>query len=171
MKKNLIEQAVGKLKQLISEVGEFNYNKTFFPNDAVAAAASQALNTVSNHTQQNTNEGSGKEKALELSQKKGQTIPQLKKLQAFFNKNQSAVSSIKQKGGPSTDQEKGLIQSWNLHGGDAGKSWVDSTLSGFHDENLRTKTNLRKAGGAGTNKGMGVFDTTTMDTTKQRIHR
>ena len=89
----------------------------------------------------------------------------------FFSQNSAHIVRIKQQGGPKTDQEKGIMQSWDLHGGEAGNQWVKTELKKFHDENLRTKGNLRKAGGAGTNKGMGVFDTSIMDTTKQRIHR
>ncbi len=173
MKKQFIKEVfLEKLNNLINEVGEFNYNKRFTPTDAVAQKVKQALSSVSSgdFTSSGTNEGSGKQKAKELAEKKSQSIDQMKKMANFFSTNAPAVVRIKQSGAQ-TDADKGIMQSWDLHGGEAGNQWVKNELKKFHDENLRTKSNLRKAGGAGTNKGMGVFDTSIMDTTKQRIHR
>ena len=173
MKKQFLKEVVQKLEGLINEVGEFNYNKNFTPTDAVAQKAKQAISQTGANdlTANGTNEGSGKQKALELAEKKSQSVEQMKKMANFFSQNSAHIVRIKQQGGPKTDQEKGIMQSWDLHGGEAGNQWVKTELKKFHDENLRTKGNLRKAGGAGTNKGMGVFDTSIMDTTKQRIHR
>lgn len=172
MKKQFIKEVVLKLEGLINEVGEFNYNKNFTPTDAVAQKARQALSQISagNLTTSGTNEGSGRQKAQELAEKKSQSVDQLKKMANFFSKNAAAVVRIKQSGAH-TDEDKGIMQSWDLHGGEAGNQWVKNELKKFHDENLRTKSNLRKAGGAGTNKGMGIFDTSIMKTNKQRIHR
>jgi len=173
MKKQFITETIDKLKGLVNEVGEFNYNKRFTPTDVVAKKAKEALASVgqSDNTAQNTHEGSGKEKAVELAEKKSQTIDQLKKMGTFFTNNAAAVIRIKQQGGPQTDEEKGIMQAWNLHGGEEGNQWVKNELKRFHDENLRTKSNLRKAGGAGKNKGMGTFSTNQMSTTNHRIHR
>lgn len=174
MKKQFIKEVVlKKLEDLINEVGEFNYNKRFTPTDSIAQKVKQAIsqNGMSDFTLNGTEEGSGKQKAQELAGKKSQTIEQMKKMANFFSKNAAPVIRIKQQGGPKTDEEKGIMQAWGLHGGEEGNQWVKNELKKFHDENLRTKSNLRKAGGAGTNKGMGVFDTSIMDTTKQRIHR
>lgn len=174
MKKQFIKEVVlKKLQGLINEVGEFNYNKKFTPTDSIAQKVKQAIsqNGMGDFTLSGTEEGSGKQKAQELADKKSQTIEQMKKMANFFSKNAASVIRIKQQGGPKTDEEKGIMQSWGLHGGEEGNQWVKNELKKFHDENLRTKSNLRKAGGAGINKGMGIFDTSTMDTTKQRIHR
>lgn len=174
MEKQFIKEVVlKKLEGLINEVGEFNYNKKFTPTDSVSQKAKQALSqiTSSDFTASGTNEGSGKQKAQELAEKKTQSIEQMKKMANFFSTNAASVIRINQQGGPKNDEEKGIIQSWGLHGGEAGNQWVKSELKRFHDENLRTKSNLRKAGGAGINKGMGIFDTSIMDTTKKRIHR
>lgn len=172
-KKFLQEVIIAKLNNLVMEVGEFNYNKNFTPTDIVARRASEALRAVSagDSMQQNTNEGSGKEKAVELAEKKSQNVEQMKKMQTFFSNNTANVTRIKQQGGPKTPEEHGIMQSWNLHGGEEGKNWVTTELRKFHEENLRTKKNLRDAGGAGKNKGMGIFDTSIMSTTKQRIHK
>ena len=174
MKKKFIKEIIlVQLKGLISEVGEFNYNKSFSPPDTVAKKAKQAISNlaISDNISKNTHEGSGKEKALELAEKKSQNVSQMKKMATFFSSNAANVVRIKQQGGPKTTEEKGIMQTWNLHGGEEGNQWVKNELKKFHDENLRTKNNLRKAGGAGTNKGMGVFSTSLMNTTKQRIHR
>jgi len=174
MKKQFIKEVVlKKLEGLINEVGEFNYNKKFTPTDSVAQKAKEAISNVAlnDFTANGTNEGSGKQKAKELSDKKSQSVEQMKKMANFFQTNAAPVVRIKQQGGPKTDEERGIMQAWELHGGESGNQWVKGELKKFHDENLRTKGNLRKAGGAGTNKGMGIFDTSIMDTTKQRIHR
>lgn len=173
MKKEFITEVVDKLKGLVNEVGEFNYNKNFTPTDGVAKKAREALaglGTIDN-TIAHTNEGSGKQKASELAEKKSQNLSQMKKMATFFSANAAPMVRIKQQGGPRTEEEKGIMQAWNLHGGEEGNQWVKNELAKFHDENLRTKSNMRKAGGAGVNKGMGIFDKGIMDTTKKRIHR
>lgn len=127
---------------LVNEnVGDFSYNKTFQVPSDVINIVKQAMNST----------GSNLEKAVDLSNGKAQTFNQIKKLRDFFNANQENKD-----------------QNWNLHGGDVCRSWVEKELSNFHDGNLKTKSNLRKAGGAGEKKGMGVFDLTLMDTRKSR---
>jgi len=143
------------IRQILEEaIGDFNYNKTFTPPYDVVSACKAAM----------AKGGSKLEKAVELSSSKPQTFQQVKKLRDFFNKNLENVNKIK----AHTLQDEELMKSWNLHGGDAGKRWVDGVMAKFHDENLRTKSNLRKAGGAGEKKGMGIFDTGIMDTNKGR---
>lgn len=172
MKKEFLKEVFLKnLESLINEVGEFNYNKSFTPTDAMARKAKETLAQLgTGQLNSGTNEGSGRQKAEELVQKKKQNVNQMKKMAAFFSKHAADMVRIRQNG-PQNEAEKAIMLSWNLHGGEEGNRWVKSELKRFHDENLRTKDNLRKAGGAGTNKGMGVFDTSIMDTTKQRIHR
>jgi hypothetical protein len=130
-------------KDFINEnVGDFSYNKTFIVPQEVAKVAQDAI----------TSTGSKLEKAIELSTQKAQTFNQMRKLRDFFTANQD-------------NKDK----NWDLHGGDVCKKWVEKELSKFHDENLRTRQSLQKAGGAGPQKGMGVFDTTIMDPTKARF--
>lgn len=172
MKKEFLKEVfLRNLESVINEVGEFNYNKSFTPTDAMARKARETLGQLgTGELNSGTNEGSGRKKAEELVQKKKQNVNQMKKMAAFFSKHAADMVRIRQSG-PQNDAEKSIMLSWNLHGGEEGSRWVKDELKKFHDENLRTKSNLRKAGGAGTNKGMGVFDTSIMDTTKQRIHR
>lgn len=145
MIRKIIRQIIEESYQdLVSEnIGDFNYNKTFpVPSDVINTAKQAIAST-----------GSKLEKAVELASGKVQTFNQIKKLRDFFTSN----------------QENKQDSDWNLHGGDACQKWVESELSKFHDENLRTKSNLRKVGGAGEKKGMGTLDLTMMSTTKGRM--
>jgi hypothetical protein len=174
MKKEFLNEHIfKKLKDIVCEIGEYNYNKTFSPPDNVAKKAKEALAQIeiADYTIKNTNQGSGKEKAVELSKKTTQNVEQMKKMASFFSVNSATVSRIKQQGGPKTDEERHVMQAWDLHGGEYGNQWVKKELENFHKENQKTKDNLRKAGGAGKNKGMGIFTKNTLDTNKHRIHR
>lgn len=139
--RTIIEESYQDL--LNENVGDFNYNKTFIPPTEITIIVKNAIAST----------GSKLQKAIELSNGQAQTFNQMRKLRDFFAKNQNNKND----------------DSWNLHGGDACQKWVESQLSKFHDENLRTRQNLQKAGGAGDKKGMGVFDTTLMDPTKGRF--
>jgi len=125
---------------LLEGIGDFNYNKTFIPPIEVVKTAQKAISST----------GSKLEKAVELSEKKPQSFNQMRKLRDFFTKNKDNKND----------------NSWDLHGGDACERWVSSELGKFHDENLRTRQNLQKAGGAGNKKGMGIFDINPLDTRK-----
>jgi hypothetical protein len=143
MIRKIIRQIIEEsYQELVNEnVGDFSYNKTFPVPSNVIDIVKQAMAST----------GSKLEKAVDLSSGKAQTFNQIKKLRDFFTTNQDSKD-----------------QSWNLHGGDACRDWVEKELSKFHDSNLKTKSNLRKAGGAGEKKGMGIFDLTLMDTRKTR---
>jgi hypothetical protein len=129
---------------LVSEaIGDFNYNKTFIPPSGVVSTCKKALNDY----------GSQLQTAVELASGKPQSFQEIKKLRDFFRK----------------DENKRDKKSWELHGGDAAAKWTEEAMKKFHDENMRTKKNLRNAGGAGNKKGLGIFDTSIMDPTKGRI--
>lgn len=148
--RNIIEESYQDF--LNEKIGDFNYNKTFDVPDDVASVANQAMAST----------GSRLEKAVELGGKKAQTFNQIQKLRDFFVKNQNNKQD----------------QSWNLHGGDNCRDWVEKKLGEFHDESLRTKSRLRDAGGADApsngnkkqrgRKGMGIFDINPLDTNKGR---
>ena len=137
--RQIIEESYQEL--LNEKVGDFNYNKTFDVPDDVALVAQEAMNS----------NGSNLEKAVELKDQKAQTFNQMRKLRDFFTANKD-------------NKDK----NWNLHGGDECRDWVERELSKFHDSNLKTKSNLRDAGGAGEKKGMGIFRTDLMDTRNTR---
>ena len=137
--RQIIEESYQEL--LNEKVGDFNYNKTFDVPDDVALVAQEAMNS----------NGSNLEKAVELKDQKAQTFNQMRKLRDFFTANKD-------------NKDK----NWNLHGGDECRDWVERELSKFHDSNLKKKSNLRDAGGAGEKKGMGIFRTDLMDTRNNR---
>jgi len=168
MKINEIRKMV---REVLSEAVTFDNNKTFIPPPNVAQRAQEALNVVSsnNLTQSGTDIGSGLSKAKELASKQTQSFDQMRKIKSFFDTQEDAYRAEKSAG--KTVKNSGLIQSWELRGGDSGKDWVNQQLDTLNQSNLNTKKNLRKAGGAGTNKGMGIFDTKMMSTNNHRIHR
>ena len=172
---NLTESQIRKIVseevKRIFEAITFDNNKTFIPPPNVAQRAQEALNVVSgnNLTQSGTDIGSGLGKAKELASKQSQGFDMMRKIKSFFDTNEDAYKSEKSAG--KTIKNSGIIQSWELRGGDSGKNWVNQELSSLNQDNLNTKKNLRKAGGAGINKGMGIFDTKIMKTNNHRIHR
>lgn len=171
IKDNNIQEIRSIVRAVLSEAFEFDNNKTFIPPPNVAKRAQDAINVTSsnNLTKSNTSFGSGINKAKELASKQPQSFEMLKKIKSFFNSNQDEYNSDKSAG--KNINNSGIIQAWELHGGDSGKDWVNQELDSLKKDNLNTKKNLRKAGGAGTNKGMGIFNTKLMSTNNHRIHR
>lgn len=159
------------VREVLSEAVTFDNNKSFIPPPNVAQRAQEALNVVSsnNLTQSGTDIGSGLSKAKELASKQSQSFDQIRKIKSFFDTQEEAYRAEKSAG--KTIKNSGLIQSWELRGGDSGRDWVNQQMNSLNQSNLNTKKNLRQAGGAGTNKGMGIFDTKMMSTNNHRIHR
>ncbi len=172
---NLTESQIRKIVseeiKLVFEAVTFDNNKTFTPPPNVAQRAQEALNTVSNNnlTTSGTNSGSGLSKAKELASKQTQGFDQMRRMKSYFDTNQESYNAEKAAG--KTIKNSGTIQSWELHGGDSGKDWVNQQMKSVNQSNLDTKANLRKVGGAATNKGMGIFDTKMKSTNNYRIHR
>lgn len=171
--KSDVYQEVRKIvRGVIKEAFEFNNNKTFTPPPNVSQRAQQALNVVSknNLTQSGTDIGSGTSKAKELASKQIQNFDQMRKIKSFFDTHEESYR--KEKAAGKTIDNSGIIQSWELRGGDSSREWINQELSSLKKDNLNTKKNLRSAGGAGTNKGMGIFSGTDMiSTNNHRVHR
>lgn len=171
--KSDVYQEVRKIvRGVIKEAFEFNNNKTFTPPPNVSQRAQQALNVVSknNLTQSGTDIGSGTSKAKELASKQIQNFDQMRKIKSFFDTHEESYR--KEKAAGKTIDNSGIIQSWELRGGDSSREWINQELSSLKKDNLNTKKNLRNAGGAGTNKGMGIFSGTDMiSTNNHRVHR
>jgi len=148
---------VEKIRSRIFEAFDFNNNKTFTPNSQVASTAQNALRAIQQKdlTANGGNEGSGKRKAQDLSNKQTLNFDEMKRLRSFFASNSNAVQQEQQAG--KTMETSGLLQTWGLHGGDEGRKWVESELDRLNQNNNRTKQNLQKSGGAGEGKGMGIF--------------
>lgn len=159
------------VREIVIEAVTFNNNKTFTPPPNVSMKAKESLYAVNKNNLliKGTNSGSGISKANDLVSKKIQNFDMMRRMKSFFDKHEEEYKSEIRKG--KTINNSSLIQSWNLHGGDVGAAWVRQELSSLNSSNLNTKKNLRKAGGAGTNKGMGIFDTKVMSTNNHRIHR
>jgi len=159
------------VREVLSEAVTFDNNKSFIPPPNVAQRAQEALNVVSsnNLTQSGTDIGSGLSKAKELASKQTQSFDQMRKIKSFFDTQEDSYKAEKAAG--KTVKNSGIIQSWELRGGDSGRDWVNQQMNSLNQSNLNTKKNLRQAGGAGTNKGMGIFDTKMMSTNNHRIHR
>jgi len=176
MNKIELKKFISKEVNLLFEAFEFrNDNKSFIPPLTVKKVAEEAQNVLNSRpnplqqTDDNKNEGTGTRKAQDLISQRPHNHGELKRLKAFFDNNVDKINAEKNSGKDMHSSDDILI--WNLHGGDEGKRWADSEIEKTNNSNLRTKKNMRIAGGANTNKGMGTFDTTMMDTTKQRIHR
>ena len=167
----MLKEVRKMVRKVLSEAVEFDNNKTFTPPPNVAQRAQEALNNVSNNnlTQSGTNDGSGLSKAKELVSKQTQGFDQMRRMKSYFDTNQEAYNAEKAAG--KSIQNSGVIQAWELHGGDSGKDWVNQEMKTLNQGNLQTKDTLRKAGGAGINKGMGTFDSKMMSTNNHRIHR
>ena len=165
--RNIISEEIRSVFESVT----FDNNKTFTPPPNVAQRAQEALNAVSNNnlTTPGTNTGSGLSKAKELAAKQTQSFDQMRRIKSFFDTQEDSYRQEKSVG--KNINNSGVIQSWELHGGDSGKDWVNQEMGSLKQDNLNTKKNMRKAGGAGTNKGMGIFDTNMMSTNNHRIHR
>lgn len=143
---------------------KYRYDGNFYPNDSMIKSCLEALNAVDQNdltkNVSNANEGSGKSKAKSITNKEPLNHSQLKRMKAFFDKNESEVLSQKSKGEDMSTS--GLLQIWNLWGGDAGKSWCNTHISKRNSSNDTSKT-VRGASGISTKNLMNPLNT--------RIHR
>jgi hypothetical protein len=159
-----IREIIRKEIENLFEDFRYRYDGNFYPNESMISNCQQALEVVQRNdlTKQttNNNEGSGKSKAKSIVNKEPLTHSQLKRMKAFFDNNQSEFSQEKAKG--ETIETSGLIQSWNLWGGDAGKSWCNSKISQRNSSNDTSKT-VRGASGIRSKNLMNPLNT--------RIHK
>jgi hypothetical protein len=81
-------------------------------------------------------------------------------MKSFFDNNESEVSSEKSKG--KDIYTSGILQIWNLWGGDEGKSWCNTHISQRNSSNDTSKT-VRGASGIRTKNIMNPLNT--------RIHK
>ena len=186
--KNFVRAIIREQIELLFESFEMkNSNKTYVPTNEVIRTATIALQSL-NAARQNGarptsldetgNQGTGSKKAVQLSKKVGQSFSEMKRLKSFFESNAAKVEEerkkigiIQQRRGAIDEMNKSnILLVWNLHGGDACKKWVTSKLSDTHEQGNKKKERLRKAGGAYSNNGLGVF-TTQHDPSMQRIHK
>jgi hypothetical protein len=142
----------------------YRYDGSFYPNESMIKSCLEALNAVEeNDLTKNVskkNEGSGKSKAKIIVNKEPLNHSQLKRMKAFFDNNESEASLEKSKG--ENVYTSGLLQIWNLWGGDAGKSWCNTHISQRNSSNDTSKT-IRGASGIRSKNLMNPLNT--------RIHR
>lgn len=147
----------------IFEDFEYRYDGSFLPTEDVVSTSAKALEVVSRNNlinKENSNEGSGLSKAKTISNKEPMTHSQVKRMKAFFDNNAQSVSV--ERGQGKTIENSGIIQSWELWGGDAGQRWSESTLNKRNSSNDSSKT-IRGAS--------GIRTKTLMDPHNTRIHR
>jgi hypothetical protein len=152
-----------ELSKIFSEDFRYRYDGSFLPPEDVINTCKKALDIVSKNDLINTtssNEGSGKSKAKSIVEEKPMSHSQLKRMKAYFDNHFEEAKSEKVKG--NTIENSGILQSWDLWGGDAGKSWVEKTLNQRHSSNDTSKT-VRGAS--------GIRTKTLMDPHNTRIHK
>lgn len=116
-----------------------NDQKRFFPSDSMINNCKRALKAISQNdlTTHGGNEGSGKEKANSIINKEPMTHAMLKRMNSFFDNNYEKYQSELGKG--KTLMNSGIIQTWNLWGGDAGKQMSNSSINYTQRDNQKRK--------------------------------
>ena len=157
-------EEIGFYKSIFSEDFRYIYDGKFYPTEAMILNCKQALDAIQKNDltkeTSNENEGSGKTKAKKIINKEPLSHSQLKRMKAFFENNQSEYSKEKAKG--KDINSSGIIQSWNLWGGDEGKNWCNSQISKRNSSNNTSKT-VRGAS--------GIRTKTLMNPNNTRIHK
>lgn len=158
----LEEMSVSNL--YLDEDFRYRYDGNFYPNESMISNCEKALKAVSDNdltkSVANKNEGSGKSKAKTIVNKEPLNHAQLKRMKSFFDNNESEVLSEKLKG--KDIYTSGILQIWNLWGGDEGKSWCNTHISQKNSSNNTSKT-VRGASGIRTKNIMNPLNT--------RIHK
>lgn len=121
---------------------DFNFDNTqkiFKPNDSMIVNCKRALKAINANdlTLSGGNEGSGKEKAKSIINKEDITHSMLKRMKAFFDKNGPKYQS--ELGSGKTLMSSGLVQNWNLWGGDAGQEMANREIEYTQRDNQKRK--------------------------------
>jgi len=154
------------IQKILAEDFRYEYNRTsgFVPPIEVINTAQRALNAVkANKLVQSdgSNEGSGLQKAKSLIAKEPVTHAQLKRMKAFFDNNASLMA--RERAANRNVNNSAIIQSWELWGGDAGRTWVEREIRKTQSSN-QTSKEIR-------NSDMIARDNRIMSTTNTRINR
>ena len=133
------------VREVLSEDFRFQYdNKLFYPNPEMKSVCQSAIDAVTKNklTGKGEAEGTGLRKAYDIVAGNGMTHGQVKRMKAFFDNNNLKYKQEKIKG--LNTSNSGLIQKWNLWGGDAGYKWVTKTLASHKSKNQKSKDNRPK---------------------------
>ncbi len=135
-----------KISNIIKEEIEFfledfkfnNDQKVFDANPAMVSCAQKGLDAIKIKDLTNGgNEGSGREKAISIIKKDPLTHNMLKRMKAFFDNNYSNYQTELGAGKDLTNS--GVIQSWNLWGGDAGREMSSRNIDHVQRDNQSRK--------------------------------
>jgi hypothetical protein len=122
--------------------------------------ARKALEAIEKNdlTENGGNEGSGKSKAKSIVNGEEITHSVLKRMKAYFDNNTQKYQAEKSMG--KTIDNSGVIQSWNLWGGDDAKNFSNHNLDSQNTNNLNRKKNRRTiSNGTGTGNVSRLVDT------------
>lgn len=158
-----IRKIIREELESIFEDFRYRYDGNFYPDQNVVSTAKKALESISRNDLTNnsgTNEGSGVNKAKSLTSGEPVNHAQLKRMKAFFDNNYEAVMS--ERSGGKNIETSGLLQTWDLWGGDAGKIWAERMINQRHSGNATSKK-VRNAS--------GIRTKTLMDPNNTRIRR
>lgn len=133
-----------KLREIIRNIlfEDFRYqygNKSFFPTPEMKSSCQNAIEAVTQNklTGKGEAEGTGLKKAYAIIRGDEMSHGQIKRMKAFFDNNYSSYKQEKARG--KNIFNSGLIQKWNLWGGDAGYNWVSKMLSSHKSKNQKSK--------------------------------
>ena len=102
------------------------------------ACAQKGLDAIKNNDlTDGGNEGSGKEKAMAIINKEPLTHQMIKRMKAFFDNNYSDYQT--DLGSGKDLSNSGVIQSWNLWGGDAGREMSNRNIDHVQKDNQKRK--------------------------------
>lgn len=143
---NQIDLLRKKIREILSEDYRFQYNnKSFYPNDKMKETSKYAIDIVSQIklVGKGEAEGSGLRKAYSILRGDPMSHGQVKRMKAFFDNNIKNYQNEKFLG--KTIKNSGLIQKWNLWGGDAAYAWSKYNIESKKNNNQNSK-NLRPKG-------------------------
>lgn len=142
---NQIDLLRQKIREILSEDYRFKYgNKTFYPNDKMKETCKYAIEIVTQIklVGKGEAEGSGLKKAYSILRGDPMSHSQVKRIKAFFDNNIENYQNEKFKG--KNIKNSGLIQKWNLWGGDAAYNWSKYNLENHKTKNQNSKDNRPK---------------------------
>ena len=135
-------------------------HKKYYPTPQMKDNAQKALDAVSKNdlTESGENEGSGKSKAQTIINGDEMSHSTIKRMKAYFDNNTQKYQAEKAIG--RTIDNSGVIQSWNLWGGDEGKKFASDHINNLNSSNFDRKKHRRTiSNGTGTGSVTRLIDT------------
>ncbi len=129
-----------KIREVLHEDFRFEYDANkYTPTPEMISTCKYAINAITKNklVDKGGTEGNGLQKAQSIVSGEPMTHAQLKRMKAFFDNNQTVYNEEKARG--NTIFTSGLIQKWNLWGGDAGKNWATQNIESHQSRNQKSK--------------------------------